>query len=351
MVHELERAERVSDALDRVALPVRPVVHRVDAPRVARAVMSDLLDAVHERVAELHVGRAHVDLRAEHVRALVVLAGAHLAEELEALVGGPIAVRAVLAWLVEVAARGADVLFAPAVDVRLALSHELLGPLVELLEVVRRVVLAVGPVVTEPPYVGLDRLDVLDVLGLGVGVVEAEVAGPAERLGEPEVQDDVRRVADVEVAVGLGREAGRDARAARGDLLADDVGDEVAGRAVVVVAHGRSSARTVSSFGLARRAPSPPRASHASRTAGIEQVRRPHVAQRVEHDLRARSGARARAASRSRVIASRCRPVCEPHRLHGRIGIRGARARTRRCPPRRTRSAGGSPRSARRRCV
>ena len=40
VVLELERADRVGDALDRVRLAVRPVVHRVDAPGVAGAVVA-----------------------------------------------------------------------------------------------------------------------------------------------------------------------------------------------------------------------------------------------------------------------------------------------------------------------
>ena len=42
MVLELERAQRVGDALDGVALPVGEVVERVDAPLVAGPVVRDL---------------------------------------------------------------------------------------------------------------------------------------------------------------------------------------------------------------------------------------------------------------------------------------------------------------------
>ena len=44
-----------------------------------------------------------------------------------------------------------------------------------------------------------------------VGVVEAQVALAAELVGEAEVQADGLGVADVQVAVGLGRKAGVDA--------------------------------------------------------------------------------------------------------------------------------------------
>ena len=62
MILELERADRVRDALNRIALPVRVVVGRVNGPCVACAVVVRSLDAVHHRVAQVEVWRSHVDL-------------------------------------------------------------------------------------------------------------------------------------------------------------------------------------------------------------------------------------------------------------------------------------------------
>ena len=66
--------------------------------------------------------------------------------------------------------------------------------------------LAAGPVETEPVDIFLDGVDVLDVLLDRVGVVEAEIAVPAELDGNPEVQADGLRVPDVQVPVGFRRE-------------------------------------------------------------------------------------------------------------------------------------------------
>jgi hypothetical protein len=66
---------------------------------------------------------------------------------------------------------------------------------------------------------------------LRVGIVEAEVSFAAKLGGEAEVEADGLGVADVEVAVGLGRETGLDDGVAvafgaevLGDLLAEEVG-------------------------------------------------------------------------------------------------------------------------------
>ena len=90
MVLELEGADGVGDAFERVLEAVGPVVHRVDAPGGAGVVVFLVDDAVEDRIAEVEVGRGEVDLGADGHRAVGVLAGLHLFDELEALGGGAI---------------------------------------------------------------------------------------------------------------------------------------------------------------------------------------------------------------------------------------------------------------------
>ena len=56
MVLEFQRANRVRDALDRVGLAVREIVHRIDAPFVAGAMVMRMQDAIHHRIAHVQVG-------------------------------------------------------------------------------------------------------------------------------------------------------------------------------------------------------------------------------------------------------------------------------------------------------
>ncbi len=83
VVFELERADRMGDAFDRIALSVRVVVRRVDAPGVAGAVMMGVLDAVHHRIAQIELGDA-MSIFARKVRdAIGKLAGLHLLEQFQ----------------------------------------------------------------------------------------------------------------------------------------------------------------------------------------------------------------------------------------------------------------------------
>ena len=103
----------------------------------------------------------------------------------------------------------ADLVGGEVVDVGLAGLDELESPLVELGEVVGGVAEAL-PLEAKPADVGHDGVDVLLLFFFRIGVVEAQVGLAAELVGETEVDADGLGVADVEVAVGLGRKAGLD---------------------------------------------------------------------------------------------------------------------------------------------
>jgi hypothetical protein len=229
VVLELVRAERVRDALDGVALAVRPVVHRVDAPLVAGPVMRRVQDAVHHRIAQVQVRRRHVDLGPQHARAVRELALPHALEEVEVLLSGAIAMGAVPARVGQGAAIRADLVGALVVHVGGAGADQLLGPRVERREVVRRVVLVLPPLVPQPADVLLDRVGEMRLLLRRIGVVEAEVTDPAELLGHAEVEAEGLGVPDVEIAVGLRREAGHDPAVVLSgrDIVPDDRANEV----------------------------------------------------------------------------------------------------------------------------
>jgi len=162
------------------------------------------------------------------VRSIFELALAHATEQVEVLFHAACAMRAVLAGLGQRAAMRADLLGTEIINVGLALLDQRDGELVELLEVVGCVELFI-PLEAEPGDIGLDRVDILLLFLAGVGVVEAQVAQPVELLGQAEVGADRLGVADVQVAVGLGREAQMDAtvvlsrRLVRGDARLDEV--------------------------------------------------------------------------------------------------------------------------------
>ena len=82
---ELQRTNRVSDLLDRVALTVCIVVHRVDAPLAARTMVIGVDNTIHNRVAEQHIGVCHIDLGTQHAAAVLELACTHTLKQIQVL--------------------------------------------------------------------------------------------------------------------------------------------------------------------------------------------------------------------------------------------------------------------------
>ena len=60
---------------------VRIGVHRIDAPFVAGAMVMGMLDAVNGRIAQVDIGRGHIDFGTQDMCAFSMLARPHFAEQ------------------------------------------------------------------------------------------------------------------------------------------------------------------------------------------------------------------------------------------------------------------------------
>ena len=190
--------------------------------------MRGVKDAVEHRVAQVDVAGAHVDLGPQHPGAIGELAGAHAAQEIEVFLDAAPAVGALGAGLGQGAARRAQFLLRLVVDIGLAGADQEFGPVVELLEIIRRVVKMRAPIEAEPAHVALDGIDIFLLLPGRVGVVETQITVAAEFLGNTEIEADRLGVPDMEIAVRLRRESGDDRLAPAGrEIGANDVADEI----------------------------------------------------------------------------------------------------------------------------
>src|SRR4029453_16539646 len=239
---EFQGTNRMSNPFDGVGKGVREIVHRVDAPSVAGPVMRDFPDPVQHGIAHVQIARCHIDLGSEHVSAVLKFARSHALEEIQVLLDGSVGVRAVLSRFGQSTPIGADFVGRQTADIGLSYLDQLDGVVVELFEVVRRVVDPVFPIKSNPSNVGLNRVHIFDILFGWIGIVESQVAFTSGYLrSDAEVQTDGLGVSDVQVAVGLGRKPGNDAAAvlAGFQVFGDDGSNEVSGKSGT----GRSRAR------------------------------------------------------------------------------------------------------------
>ena len=242
VVLELHGADRMGDMLDGVGLAVGEIVGRVDFPARAGARMGRVQDAVERRVAQVDVAARHVDPGAQHPCAFREFAGLHAAQQVQILRRRAVAEGAVDPRFGQRAARGAHLRRRLVVDIGEAPFDQNFRPFVEPVEMVRRVVEMIAPVEAEPAHILLNGVDIKLFFFERVGVVEAQMAAPAEFRRHAEIQADRFGVPDMEIAVGLRREAGDDgAFPPAFQIGADDLANEVA-RAVagMGVGHGGS---------------------------------------------------------------------------------------------------------------
>ena len=227
VILEFQRAQRMGDALGGVAQRMRVVVHRIDRPVVAGVLVLDVLDPVQRRVAQIDVAAGHVDLGAEGSRAIGKFARAHAPEQVEILFDTAIAERGFPACFMQRAAIGTHVICIEVADEGIALADQFLGGEIEHLEIIGSVT-EFRPLVAEPAYIVLDGADVFGVFAGRVGVVKTQVAAAAEFLGDAEVGPDRPGVSQMQVAVGLRREAGPDCGLpAAGEIVANDLANEI----------------------------------------------------------------------------------------------------------------------------
>ena len=97
MVFKFQRAQGMRDAFQRIRHAMGIVVHRIDAPRVARAVMGCVQNAIHDGVAHEHIAGGHIDFGTQDVRTFLEFTGPHAREQVEVFLDRAVAIRTLLA--------------------------------------------------------------------------------------------------------------------------------------------------------------------------------------------------------------------------------------------------------------
>ena len=117
-------------------MSVRKIVSWVDAPFVACTMMMSVADTIHGRIAQVHVGRAIVDLGSQRFLSVLEFAILHSFEEVKILFDTTTAIRTVFAFLVPTSTIFANFLKRQIANVSFTVLDQLYCPIVELVEVV-----------------------------------------------------------------------------------------------------------------------------------------------------------------------------------------------------------------------
>ena len=93
---EFQGANRVRYLFYGVALAMGVVIHRINCPFVACAVVRGMKNTVHYRIPHVHVRMSHVDFRSQCLASVGEFSVSHSLEKIEVLLHAAVSVRTVL---------------------------------------------------------------------------------------------------------------------------------------------------------------------------------------------------------------------------------------------------------------
>ena len=229
MLFELQRTERVRNALNRIRERMGKVIHRIDTPRIARPMMRHMGNTVDHGIAHDEIRRRHVDLGAQNACSVRKLTRTHTREEIQILLDRAPAARTFLARLGQRTAIGPDLLRREIIHIGKPLLNQLDCIFIQPLEIVRGIEPPIAPREAEPADVLLNGIHILDVLLRRVRIVKAQIAETIVILSNTEVKADGLCVSDVQIAVRLGRKPRMDPlrMSSRTQIFVDDISDKI----------------------------------------------------------------------------------------------------------------------------
>ena len=145
MLLELQRTERVRNALNRIREWMGKVVHRIDAPRIARPMMRHMGNAVDHGIAHDEIRRRHIDLGAQNARSVRKLPRTHAREEIQILLDRTPAMRTLHTGLGQRTAVGTDLLRREIIHIGKPLLNQLDCIFIQLLKIVRGIESPISP--------------------------------------------------------------------------------------------------------------------------------------------------------------------------------------------------------------
>ena len=190
--------------------------------------MVGVADPIHGRIAQVHVVRLHVNFRSQRFFAVLELAVPHPLKQIEVFFDRSISIRAVFAGDIPTAPVLANFFKGLVTNVSVTVRDQLHRPLVKLIEVVGRKMLAV-PLKAQPLYIVTDRVNVFGVFFFRVRVVETKIALAIELFGDAKAQTDGFRMPQVQITVGLGRKTSMHTTVVQSgrDIISNDLTNEI----------------------------------------------------------------------------------------------------------------------------
>ena len=206
MRNEFKGANRVSDTLQIVTLTMRKIIHRIGIPLITSTPVRKIKHTVHNRVAEVHIGTRHINLRTKNHFAWFNITAIHFAEKLQTFFCGAVAIRTIFSWFGRCSFLCGNFFRSLLIYISLSRKNAPFGKIPKILKIVAGIA-NLAPLITEPLNVFFNGTYVFKVFLLGVGVIHTKVTLTAKFLSNAEVHCYCLCVTNMKITVGFRREA------------------------------------------------------------------------------------------------------------------------------------------------
>ena len=226
MVLKLKTAKRMRNSFDRILDRVSEVIHRVNAPFVAGAVVMQMVDAVDNRIPHIEVAGSKINLRAKRHRTVLEFTGLHACEEIEAFLNRTVTVRADSRRR-EIAPVFPHLFRCQLANIGVAVFDQLHSKFIHLREVFGSVVKPIFPVKAKPMNIIFDILNVFHVFLRGIGIIHTKIAQTAKFFSRAKVDADSFGMSDMQIAVRLRRKTGMYPHTCKASAIRDILFDKL----------------------------------------------------------------------------------------------------------------------------
>ena len=206
VISKFQSAEGVGNLFNWIRQAMGKVIHRVDGPFAAGAVMTCFQNSINSRITHVQIWRRHIDFCSQNVASFWKFAVTHPCKKVEIFLHWPLPVRTVFTWFGESAPEPSHFICIEVADIGLANFDQLDGIFIKLIKIVGGVKKIITPVKSQPFDIFKNGLYISILFLAGIGVVKTHMTDAGRVFqGDAEVEADGLGVTDMEETVWLRR--------------------------------------------------------------------------------------------------------------------------------------------------
>ena len=198
----------MANPFDSIADWMCKVIHWINAPCIACAVMMCMGNTINDWVTHIDIWRRHVNFSTQHFRTVREFTVFHRFKQCQVFFHTAVAIWAFFARFCQCAAIFAHFFGCQITYKSFAVFDQLHGTFIEFWEIIGRIAFFALPVEAQPFYIGFDRIYIFCIFFHRIGIIKTQVAFAVVALCQAKIQADGFGMSHMQIAVWFRRESG-----------------------------------------------------------------------------------------------------------------------------------------------